>query len=212
MVNAKTLGHERSESTDVTIHEGARTQLRRPAGREELLGGVISASGMGGAAETMTASAWISALTAPADRWGGAARLARWPIDRLVSSAGPVGLAESDLRQRPAPSGTATHRDVHESAERGSGRYRVIHRKIRLSGLLIRWQLTAGPHDGAAMAVRRGDLHSELSLHTAFCCAAYAAESPACPCLSVDPGRCPVRYLSVTSVTTWPSMTADDIG
>lgn len=32
------------------------------------------------------------------------------------------------------------------------------------------------------------------------------------PLLSVDPGPCPVRYLSVTSVTTWPSMTADDTG
>ncbi len=35
---------------------------------------------------------------------------------------------------------------------------------------------------------------------------------PASPLLSVDPGPCPVRYLSVTSVTTWPSMAADDTG
>lgn len=30
--------------------------------------------------------------------------------------------------------------------------------------------------------------------------------------LSVDPGHGPVRYLSVTTVTTWTSMTADDTG
>jgi hypothetical protein len=35
---------------------------------------------------------------------------------------------------------------------------------------------------------------------------------PAGPPLSVDPGPGPVRYLSVTTVTTWPSMTADDMG
>jgi len=35
---------------------------------------------------------------------------------------------------------------------------------------------------------------------------------PTSPLLSVDPRPCPVRYLSVTSVATWPSMTADGTG
>jgi NAD(P)-dependent dehydrogenase (short-subunit alcohol dehydrogenase family) len=66
-----------------------------------------------------------------------------------------------------------------------------------VSGLLIRWRLTAGPNGGAAMVVRRG-VHAELSLHTAF---RRLPSRPtigpvrACPCLSVDV----VHLLSVRS-------------
>jgi hypothetical protein len=46
--------------------------------------------------------------------------------------------------------------------------------------------------------VRRGDLHAELSLHTALLPLTFAADSPTCPCLSVPIRACPC--LSVAAV------------
>jgi hypothetical protein len=128
----------------------------------------------------------------------------------------------------------------------------------RARPLLVRWQLTSGPHGSAAivgstrrLTCRTQPAHDVCRLPSrpaigpvracpwtwsSFCPCAPASGlfcpcdarppglsvraigaggpelQPTSPLLSVDPGPGPVRYLSVTSVTTWPSMTADDTG